>query len=254
MPLPKATFRISHLSLACVIGVATASASGQVVSLTSTRDNTLIEDSTGTLSNGSGTNIFAGVTAAFGIRRGLLAFKLRGFIPQDAVITRAEVTLYCDRARGGSVSMGLHSVDSSWGEGSSFSGLGGGVQAERGDATWLTRFYGGGPDWRSAGGDFVATPSSVAAVSGSGRFYTWGGAGLVADVQRWLADDDSNHGWLLKAESEVVTREAKRFVSREGSNESRRPTLLVEYTVVPGPGVAAMGLIGSLFAVRRKRA
>lgn len=254
MPRPAASPLISAVLLVCAVAGVTARAHGEIITFAPTRDNTLFEDSTGTLSNGSGPSLFAGVTSSFGVRRGLLAFKLQGFIPADAIITRVEVTLYCDRARGSDVNMGLHAMDSSWGEGASFTGLGGGVQAERGDATWLSRFYGSGPEWRTAGGDFVATPSAVAAVGGSGRFYTWSGAGLIADVSRWIADSESNHGWVLKAESEVRTREAKRFASREASNESRRPKLLVEFTRVPSPGVGAVGALTVLFVSRRRRA
>lgn len=254
MPRTAIRSRFFVRTLVLVAAFAGADALADIVTFTPTRDNTLFEDPTGTLSNGSGPSMFAGVTASFGVRRSLVAFKLQGFIPADAIITRAEVTLYCERARGSAVSMGLHAMESSWGEGTSFTGLGGGVQAERGDATWLSRFYGSGPEWRTAGGDFVATASAVAAVGSSGRSYTWSGAGLIADVRRWVADAESNHGWILKAESEIPTREAKRFSSREASNESRRPRLLVEFTRVPSPGSAGAGVLGLLLASRRRRA
>jgi hypothetical protein len=127
------------------------------------------------------------------------------------------------------------------------------VQAERGDATWTTRFYEVGPAWTNVGGDFAAAASAVTNVGSAFRSYTWSGAGLVADVQRWANNPDENFGWLLKAESEARTGEAKRFVSREGTPEARRPRLLIEYTVVPTPASAGVLVMAGLMAGRRRR-
>lgn len=231
---------VSSLALVAVAGVAVvcpAEAGADVVTIVANRDNTLFQDETGSLSNGAGTGVFAGVTTNNGARRALLSFKVQDFIPAGAVVTRAELTLYSDRARGTNTAMGIHRMVASWGEGTSFTGLGNGVDAERGDATWTTRFFQIGPEWINRGGDFVPAASTVINVGSAFRSYVWSGAGMVADVQRWVDNPDENYGWLLKAEDESLTGRAKRFVSREGDPENRRPRLLVEYTP-PAPCAA----------------
>lgn len=227
-------------------------AQAEIITIGANRDNTLFEDETGTLSNGAGISIFAGTTARHGLRRGLLSFKMQDYIPEGAIITRAELTLYCDRGHGANTMMGMHAATASWGEGLSFTGLGAGTQAERGDATWTNRFYEIGPNWTNPGGDFVENASSIIAVSGAFRSYTWGGAGMVADVQRWVDDPSSNFGWLLKAENETTLGQAKRFISREGDPEGRRPRLLIEYTVVPTPASFAVAIMTGLLSLRRR--
>ncbi len=243
-----------RLVTTCVLfSLCAATAQAEIVTIGAGRDNTLFQDEAGSLSNGIGPSIFAGVTANFGVRRGLLNFKVQDVLPAGAIVTRAELTLYAERARGSNVAMGMHRLLDSWGEGASFTGLGGGVQAERGDATWTSRFYDIGPAWTTPGGDFVAAASAITNVGSAFRSYTWSGVGLVADVQRWANDPTQNFGWLLKAESEARTGEAKRFTSREGTPENRRPRLLIEYTVVPSPGSAGVLLIAGLLAGRRRR-
>lgn len=241
------------ISSCVVLSVCAASVQAEIVTIGAGKDNTLFQDEAGSLSNGIGPAIFAGVTSGSGVRRGLLSFKVQDVLPPGAVVTRAEMTLYSDRARGSNVQMGLHRVLASWGEGMSYTGLGGGVQAERGDATWTSRFYDIGPAWTNVGGDFQAAASAVTNVGSAFRSYTWSGAGLVADIQRWADNPDENFGWLLKAESEIRTGEAKRFVSREGTPEARRPRLLIEYTVVPTPASAGVLVMAGLMAGRRRR-
>lgn len=241
------------LTTCVLLSLCAVSAQAEIVTIGAGKDNTLFQDEAGSLSNGIGPSIFAGVTSRFGARRGLLSFKVQDFLPEGAVVSRAELTLYAERARGSNVAMGLHRTLASWGEGASFTGLGGGVQAERGDATWTSRFYDIGPAWTTVGGDFAAAASAVTNVGSAFRSYTWSGAGLVADIQRWADDPTQNFGWLLKAESEARTGEAKRFTSREGTPENRRPRLLIEYTVVPTPGSAGLLVLAGLLSNRRRR-
>ena len=97
-----------------------------------------------------------------------------------------------------------------------------------GDATWRHRLF-DAELWASPGGDFVAEPSGSVDVGGS-RSYTWpSSAGMVADVQSWLDDPASNHGWMLKG-NEGRNQTAKRFGSRENGTAGNRPQLTVEFT------------------------
>ena len=62
-----------------------------VVTVPASRDNTLIEDPSGALSNGAGPSLFAGRTAQprNSIRRAVIAFDIAGTIPAGSVITGA---------------------------------------------------------------------------------------------------------------------------------------------------------------------
>ena len=51
--------------------------------LNPTKDNTLYEDLSGGLSNGAGSHLFAGVTAAGAARRAVLAFDLAAPSPRE---------------------------------------------------------------------------------------------------------------------------------------------------------------------------
>jgi hypothetical protein len=74
----------------------------------------------------------------------------------------------------------------------------------------------------------------------------------VSDVQGWIDNPGTNTGWLLKASEEAVWHTARRFFTREAS-ALNRPTLRIEYTIIPAPGAGAV-LLGMLaVTVRRRR-
>ena len=198
------------------------------VSIPSSRDNTLFQDAEGDTSNGSGPACFAGNNSQDRARRALVRFDLAGFLPSDAYVDAVVLTLDASSAPDTITRwISVHRVLADWGEAGSSSSGGGGAPALPGDATWLhTRF----PDqvWSQPGGDFVPA-SSAAALVGDVGTYNWTGAGLVADVQRWLADPATNFGWLLRGD-ETTPRSVRRFDSRESAVASRRPTLIVFYS------------------------
>jgi hypothetical protein len=208
------------------------------------RDNTLYQQPSGTLSNGAGFFFFSGMSGAGTIRRGLLAFDVAGNIPGGSTITAVSLTLHLSQTQAGPQPVGLHRVTADWGEGSSHaSGAeGGGAPATAGDATWIHRFY----DtvlWSTAGGDFLAAPSATQNVADT-TFYTWAGPGLVADVQQWLDDPASNHGWTVVG-NELALSTAKRFDSRENPVPTVRPVLVVDYMPrVPGASALALLALG----------
>ena len=160
----------------------------------------------------------------------------------------------------------VHRLTADWGEAESDAGDPGGMgaPAEEGDATWTDRFFDLGMLWATAGGDFVAGSSAGAtvgictAVEPFSALFS--GADLVADVQAWVDDASSNHGWILIGdESEPET--ARRFVSREHTDRSLIPVLTVEFGEGdPVPASSTVGMLltilllsgASAFAMRRR--
>lgn len=212
--------------------IATSQAVAQIhVVLSPSKDNTLYESSTGSLSNGAGQHFFAGRTsqAVGSLRRGLVAFNVAGSIPQSSIIDTVILTLNMSRTSSDSQMVSLHRVLADWGEGSSVASgnEGGGGFATLGDATWTQRFFLVSP-WSNNGGDFTPTPSASQSVSGVG-IYTWGSTPeMVSDVQQWLDNPTANFGWLLKG-NESTTRTSKRFDTRENVIPALRPQLEVVY-------------------------
>lgn len=236
--------RTPVLSAACVIASLAGScpalggaAPVTVVSVGAVLDNTLYEDPNGGLSNGLGPNIFAGKTRFAGVRRALVEFDLSS-VPANATIVSASVTLHLTRAVSSGDQQTLHRVLASWGEGTSNSGDetvnagGGGEIATPGDATWLFRFF-NGTSWASAGGDFDPAASATATVDDIAGPYVWTGAQLAADVQGWINDPSTNHGWMVRG-VETGLAGAKRFASKDNPNANLRPRLTIGYTV-PAP-------------------
>jgi Ca2+-binding RTX toxin-like protein len=199
------------------------------VHIPASKDNTLYENQSGRLSNGSGAHFFAGVTGSGDIRRGLIAFDIAGIIPAGSLITSVTLQLQMSRTTAARQSITLHQVLADWGEGDSNAPQeeGQGTAAAANDATWLHTFF---PTsfWVTPGGDFSATVSASTMVSGIG-LYTWGSTPqMVAEVQGWLDQPESNFGWILRG-NEATFNTAKRFDTKEAA-AADRPVLLVEFT------------------------
>ena len=199
--------------------------------LPASRDNTLIENPTGELSNAIGPSFFVGRTnqASNGIRRGLIAFDIAKAIPSGSQVTEVTLTLNLERAPGGEESIELHRVLADWGEGSSSTKGGRGAPATPGDATWIHTFY--DKDlWSQPGGDFSADISAAAIVGAEGS-YVWGSTPeMVQDVQEWLDLPENNFGWLLLG-NETASGTAKVFASRHSKDLSVQPQLTVSFKV-----------------------
>lgn len=206
-----------------------------LVTVPAALDNTLYEDANGSISNAQGPGLFSGKTRFAGVRRALVEFDLSA-IPANATIVSATMTLHLTRAISAGNQQSLHRVLASWGEGASTTGPdeslnagGGGDTATTGDATWVHRFF-NTTAWTTPGGDFAPAASATTTVDDIQGPYSWSGAGLVADVQSWLVNPSSNHGWIvLGVESGFAN--AKRFASSENADASLRPALKVTYTV-----------------------
>jgi hypothetical protein len=216
-----------------------------VVEIGAMKDNTLYEDSAGAQSNGSGERFFAGVTALEEIRRGLIAFDIAGAVPSGATIDNVALTLNMSKTIVGVEPVSLHRALADWGEGASDApgeeGIG--TFPATGDATWLHTFY---PDgfWITPGGDFDPVASASQDVGGNGP-YTWSSAAMVADVQTWLDNPATNHGWVVVG-NEGASPTAKRFDTRENANSAVRPVLTIEYTPATSvPAASGTGLVAT---------
>ena len=209
---------------------AITSGANQTVVVMPSKDNTLFESGTGSLSNGQGQFLYAGTTATSLWRRALMHFDLAGAgIPVGSTVTSASLDMFVSlSAPGGNTNVSLHTVSADWGEGSSNAGSPGGqgAPATSGDATWLHRFF-NTTLWANAGGDFDFAVSAATTVNATGSTATWSSPLLVADVQTWLDAPAGNFGWMLRG-NELSTQNARRFNSRE--NSANPPRLTVTYT------------------------
>jgi hypothetical protein len=246
----------SALVILSLAGSLFSTSNAAVVTLSPSKDNTLYEDAFGSLSDGQGSYLYAGMTNQNSTRRGLLAFDL-SLIPAGSTVTAVRCTVHVSRTAAASEPMQLSRVLRDWGEGASNAdgsqGGGTGVLAQNGDATWLNTFFqmAQAPQWTTPGGDFASTPSSTVNMVGVG-FYTFTGDGLVQDVQDWLNAPSTNFGWGLLGD-EAASGTAKRIDSRENVTKSFRPALEVTYTPAPAPGTVAFAVGASLGVVARRR-
>lgn len=223
------------------LAAATIAAHADVVNITSVKDNTLHEDADGLLSNGIGPVMFVGEVASGGTsgsRRGVIEFDIAGNVPAGSTINSVTLRMYCSRTTSGSRRIELHRLLQEWGEGTSQTGDettgggGGGGGATTGDATWLHRYY-NDVFWTTTGGDFSAVNSGDTMVNQIGH-YNWSAAGMRADVQGWLDDPESNHGWLMLG-MENGSRTAKRFNTHEAVTPGTQPQLTIDFTPPPSP-------------------
>jgi hypothetical protein len=241
------------LSLTLAAGAGQAAAPTQVFTLQPAADTSIfggLDD----ISDGQGGSLWTSVTASGLVRRALLRFDLSA-IPDDQRVVSASLSLYLSNSRGAH-DIGLHRMTASWGEGASNGGNAGvGDIARPGDATWRWRDY-QLAEWSTPGGDFALAASSTAFVGLQGLRYTWDStAAMVGDVQGWLDDPASNHGWIMIGD-EVTQQGAKRFASRHDVDASLRPLLVVHTAPIPEPATWALwaaGLAGLVGVARRRR-
>jgi hypothetical protein len=236
----------------CLVFLGSAgAASGAVVTLTATRDATLIEEN-GQIANGAGLGLFAGHTGSDFGRRAIVRFDLSS-IPAGATINSVTFTMNLTRALNGSYGVSLHRALSPWSEGPSHAGNenGQGSFAQPGDTTWTHAVY-AGTLWNTPGGDFVSVPSATRMVGTALTAYSWNStAALVADVQTWLDTPALNYGWFVLGD-ETRDTTARRFASRHYSNASMRPRVTIDYTPIPAPGAGVLAACGLVLLARRR--
>ena len=199
----------------------------QTIVLTPAKDNTLFETADGSLSNGAGVHIFAGMTAQPMRRRALIAFDLASRIPPGSQVTRVSLKLTVSQTVTGAQPVALHALTKDWGEAASNAGEfqdGDGAQSRTGDATWLHTFF-PSQRWTTRGGDFTAASDATAQPSFGEA--TWESTAMLARVQQWVDTPSSNFGWIVIG-NESTPRTAKRFDSREVTGATK-PSLTVEF-------------------------
>lgn len=220
-------FLIKTIFCIYLLALFASNAVAETTTLTAVSDNTLIEDFSGSDSNGSADAIYVGRTQRDGLRRGLIRFDVSA-IPPTATIQSVSLKLHLFRGRPDESHLRVHRSLNSWGEGASnyFGGVGGPALAN--DATWLHRFFGTSQLWATAGGDFLVQPSASEVIEAPENVtHTISGAGLIADVQQWLTQPSNNFGWVLVADTDVS---AKGYASREHPTTALRPQLIVTWT------------------------
>lgn len=231
---PSALFFRPALLCVLLLGLVAVPAQAVQVVLTAAQDSTLYQDAEGDIGNGSGQYLFMGKTGPAGgneLRRSLVRFDLSA-IPADALVMSVTVQFEINQLPSSTPNGGtaaLHRVNASWSEGSSdpSGNEGTGTVAVAGDSTWLHRTY-SGTTWTAAGGDFAASPSGTRNYGASlGELTFASSAGLVADVQSWIATPANNFGWMLRGE-ETLTFTARRLYSDEDPGATG-PRLTVEY-------------------------
>jgi hypothetical protein len=199
--------------------------------------------------NGAGgaPGFFSGTNSQPSPRRGLIEFDL-STLPQGVTITSVEVRLVIGQlagSGGGTGSpgyldpvVGLHRLLVSWGEADTgrstanvINGSGQGTLAEIDDATWNARFYDPVTPtaWLAPGGQAGAEYLAIASaeLTQANERYAesiWPSTqALVADVQGWLDNPATNHGWILINANETERQTFRGFFSHD-YNPASLPT------------------------------
>ncbi len=225
------------LLIAAVLATAPI-ANGVTATFRPYKDNTLIESSTGALSNGLGDGIFCGRLGTSGDSmrlRAVLAFDTSS-IPVGSTVTSASLRMWLVQGHGGNQTCSLYRLLGNWGEGTYVNNGGNGAPATANDATWIHKFY-PGTLWTTPGGNFSSTSSASATVGNSGN-QTWSSAGVIADVQYWINNPANNFGWIVRG-NETTLSTAKKWVSRNWTDQSESPLLTVTYTPPAPPPCTA---------------
>ncbi|GHA15260.1 DNRLRE domain-containing protein [Oceanisphaera arctica] len=160
-------------------------------------------------------------------RRSLLNFDLSA-LPSGVRLIGAELQLYQLNTLSLGGSLTAHRVTRSWVE-----GTGQGTGSPNG-ATWNT--HDGNNGWSSPGGDHQATPIASASARLAPGWVSWN---IAPQVSRWLDGTDVNYGLLLK----TGLLSAPRFASKEHTDASLRPRMVLTYACPCDAGATGTSLV-----------
>lgn len=133
-------------------------------------------------------------------KRFVIKFDLSS-IPSNATITSANLILAGAVSYGQTRTIAAHAVTQSWQENT--------------------------VNWDNTGTAYQTTASATHSLSHpTSTTGTWD---LTADVQAFINGTSTNNGWLFKDNNEDASEAFWRFTTKEGSTESHRPKLVVEY-------------------------
>ncbi len=199
-------------------------------------DATIFEEGT-EFANGSGPRLFVGATNDGYARRTLITFDVSAAVPVQSDIHRVELRLRVARTVADDMPVSLHTVTTPWTEGPApgrGSGGGQGTAARRRDSTWIYASFNGAL-WSSPGGDYLPEPRASTIAGQTEEDVVWTSDGMLADIETWVSDPDSNHGWVLIGREDSPTT-TKAFHSRQPDLEGIEPLLTIEFTPPPGAG------------------
>jgi hypothetical protein len=204
--MARLDLRCVRLLLFVVLGSITGNtASADTITLNPSQDTYLSEHFAGP--NGTGTDMVIGTqgtTAGLTMNRGLIQFDLSS-LPPGAVVNSVTLRLTVVRppSTPANSNFHLHRLLRPW---------------YALQSTWTLRL--GEEDWdipgAQTGTDFSATSSASVFVANSVEHTFPSTPQLIADVNAWLANPSTNHGWLVKTEDESIGYTARRFASAEG--------------------------------------
>jgi hypothetical protein len=211
---------------------------------------------------GRGPAVFVGDDSNSSPRRGLIDFNIAANVPQGAIITSAQLTLFLADVAGSDAggigdstprTIELHRLTSGWAHGptglgvTTIAGTDQGFPAIPPGPTWNERRYQQNQPWNKPGGDFTPAVSASTVVSQNVNApYTWlSTPTLVADVQSMLNSPSLNYGWILLNTNESGSQTYRAFYTKDWSDPAMRPQLQLTYDVAPVPVPAAAWLFGS---------
>jgi uncharacterized repeat protein (TIGR01451 family) len=206
------------------------------VSLTPVKDNSLIEYQSPQYSGGASSTLFVGVEHFSLTRmRGLVDFNVAGSIPAGSTINSVTLTVTIELTNSTTTvtpTVELHDVLQNWGQGTGVptAFMPPFASTTTNDTTWTNTFY-PNQSWNTPGGDFSSTVSGTAVFGADGTNSTFNSSSqMVADVQSWLNNPNTNFGWLMKGDE--TQNSGKMIGSMHSSNP---PTLTIDYTAPAAP-------------------
>jgi len=214
-----------------ILSCCTFYAQGLTIELSPEKDNTLYETNTIALSNGAGDYFFVGRTnqVTNDLRRGLLSFDVSS-IPPGSTINQVSLEITASKTIAGEQNISIHQALTAWGESTTHANgeEGTGSPAEAGDATWTNAFHQGAA-WVQAGGDFNPIPLATQSINGLTTI-SFNAVSLTENVQSWVDTPEINFGWILLGDESTFPT-VYRFNSKENSNTTTRPKLIIDYAL-----------------------